>query len=55
MLVNPTDSTYPKSAPDNNFFYRDFENKTAKIRKMNICERGITVHFVYFCTFAALA
>ena len=24
-----------------NFFYRDFENKTTKIRKMNICERRI--------------
>ena len=22
---------------------------------MNICERGITVHFVYFCIFASLA
>ena len=25
----------------NNFFYKDFENKTRKIRKINICERRV--------------
>ena len=25
----------------NNFFYRDFQNKTWKIRKINICKRRI--------------
>ena len=33
----------------NTFFYRDFENKTTKIRKMNICERRILYTILHVC------
>ena len=31
----------------NNFFYRDFENKTRKIQKISICKRRVLYIFAY--------
>ena len=33
----------------NTFFYRDFENKTTKIRKINICKRRILHTILHVC------